>query len=106
MWAIQGDVAKITDLDRIYAQIGKKRVASTLSLPMQDISPMGSLGFITTTSRIGPHADISCNCETGKTKPGKHSLTLRAWLVTRRCVNTFLSDFATSAELARPGAGQ
>jgi NAD(P)-dependent dehydrogenase (short-subunit alcohol dehydrogenase family) len=32
--AIQGDVAKIADLDRIYAQIGNERVALTLCLPM------------------------------------------------------------------------
>lgn len=33
--AIQGDVAKIADLDRIHAQIGQEKVASILSLPIQ-----------------------------------------------------------------------
>jgi NAD(P)-dependent dehydrogenase (short-subunit alcohol dehydrogenase family) len=45
--AIQGDVAKIADLDRIYAQIGQKKGRVDIVFANAGISPMAPLGSIT-----------------------------------------------------------
>jgi len=45
--AIQGDVAKIADLDRIYAQIGNEKGRVDIVFANAGISPMAPLGSIT-----------------------------------------------------------
>src|ERR1700679_626754 len=45
--AIQGDVAKLEDLDRIYAQIGKEKGRVDIVFANAGISPFGTFGSLT-----------------------------------------------------------